>query len=304
MSSHLSNGTATPLRSNSSDLGQPVVSEVKMLGNLVLPPFFGWVFSGAIALLVSGGGLFSRPRLLRGLLGPFEWFLNPGNTPIAFFMVFMGFTALLIIALHVKRVRRTPEFRVYSDGIESLLNGDLLYRILWNDIERVPAADHEVRIFSRQSRKSSRDYFHFASVNGRTLDLPVNFHLGGSILPFFVNTKRLQQALLVSLLKARPDLRVAGNVYSLCNLHPATLEIDNRSKVSERIVGLSLTVSLMVPLLLYFSSWTTWQWTLGIALALWALSFGLWRWATRFDIDPEKPEIRASRLQRLSGLPH
>jgi hypothetical protein len=153
----------------------------------------------------------------------------------------LGFMTLcvILIAFYFRNRNQSPEVRIYRDRIEEYLDGKPVRSIRWNSILPQPSRTfdvwvHYLHIFnSGYGILLTRRFFRFNAIRekGTQFDIDANFLPLGVFAPNFANTHQLRRTFLLSIIKARPDLRLETHIYELCGVHPATLGYYFRPKV-------------------------------------------------------------------------
>ncbi|MDP5238886.1 hypothetical protein Q9Q94_05060 [Uliginosibacterium sp. 31-16] len=210
-------------------LNLPVASRSLCLGRWAVPAWWYWVVCADLVLLLPA--IFAMQERLPSWLawlGQFE----PG---LVWAFAATGIFGLsLVLLLHL---RRNPDAatRIFGDRIE-LDDGKGEVRVLhWRRIEaRADDQTGDIRIRTVGSGDGSYDAIHLMlrQANGRVEEeqLMCSLHPLGRPAPSFANQYALRRAFVLALQLARPELRIADEVWTLCEVHPASLRRDWRPK--------------------------------------------------------------------------
>ncbi len=213
-----------------------MVSHTLQLGRLTFP---GWPRSAVALSAICAAVLLDGLTHDRGSIEEGGEFLLASSMGVLL-------TLLVIYVLNI-RWNRSGRTSIYKDRIEQTLNGKLVRSLHWRDVLRQDTAGADVRLITGNGDVGSASIaLDVAAGNARsTVRLSTTLHpVRGQLRPY-ENQGALRRAFLLSLLRARPDLRIDVEVYALCEVHPATLAHDRRRKWFSRIgLGLALAVAL------------------------------------------------------------
>lgn len=224
-------------------LNLPVTSRSLRVGRWVLPAWWHWVVCADLVLLLPA--IFAMQERLPPWLPLLDRF-EPGL--VWAFAATGIFSLSLVLLLHLRR-NPNAATRIFADRIE-LDDGKGQVRVLpWRQIEaRTDDQLGDVRIRTVGSGDGSYDAIHLLlrQAGGRVDEerLMCSLHPLGRPAPSFANQYAVRRAFVLALQLARPELRIADEVWALCEVHPATLQRDWRPKWFFRailLVGLLAT---------------------------------------------------------------
>ncbi len=282
---------------------------------IVLPAWWRWQILGLLPLLIwfsrlEDGLLLTQSlaaRLGRASLLPAE----------ASFLPFMFSYAWLVWLLFLGLLsHRGPaaEIVVGREHLE-LFDGRTRRHIRWRDIvvqegEALDVWEEKIGQGRQQYRVIRMD----VRDGERRVPLRLCHHLNprGRMAPSFSNQSALRREFLGTLLRARPDLRIADGIYALCELRPTDLAHSRLAKLlllAGMTLGLAAFFGSGYVYASFFLTSTSGALTIisGVVTAvlgmLLVLALFAWGIESRLLIDPQSPAARAARRTRFGSGP-
>lgn len=221
--------------------------------------------------------------------------------------------ATLITIFIGARPDRGQYATVYADRLEMGRQGKPILTIRWESIVKNPKKKYDL-IYENLGKGSKHPRFAYCFLyteDGRqfAVELLQYFYPESKDGPAWKNANQLSYAFLVSLLKARPDLRIHSSVYKQCAVHPYSLEYNSvRKYVDYAATGLVMCL-LLLGLVYFFFVWdqhlklpflAQGAVILAAMLVSGSVAFGFVSWLTdQFFAQPEAPAVREHRIRLI-----